>query len=376
MKVSKLELRQLQHLVIGSSILSTGGGGSPSNAMKLAREIFSLKRTPKLVDPEELKKTDIVFSPGDVGGGIDLEEESRFQRVYGTAIPTKWKKWPLEQWAPSAVKELSKYLRKNANAFLSTELGPGGMMSVLKIATIWGKPMIDGDTVGRAVPEMTMSKLYINHSKIIAGASTSHFGDVLLLERTKNLRRLEDIARSFSISAGGGVGLAIAIDGRTAKRSVIRNTATKCIDLGEKVSNSDTSDKMVKSIVDSTNARLLFVGRNIKVQKEPKRGHLIGAYLFKGTGDYKGHSFKVWFKNENHISWFDEKFSATSPDIISIFDPKLRMGVWNWDPVPKDRDLYIFGIPCDKRWRSEVGLAVLGPKAFGFYTDYKPVEKL
>ena len=40
----------------------------------------------------------------------------------------------------------------------------------------------------------------------------------------------------------------------------------------------------------------------------------------KGTGKYAGQTLKIWFKNENQISWIDEKSYVTCPDPFTVVD--------------------------------------------------------
>ena len=35
----------------------------------------------------------------------------------------------------------------------------------------------------------------------------------------------------------------------------------------------------------------------------------------------------------------------------------------------------LIGIPCDPRWRTDDGLALVGPRYFGYDVDYVPVEQ-
>ena len=196
--IRKLEVEELENLVVGATVLSSGGGGSADNALGLIRRIAKKGLVPKLVDPKSLRSNNLIFAPGDVGGGITPELEKRFEDVYKTKIPIKWKNWPWDKWSPASIVELAKYLKREPNAFLAIESGPGSFLSVIYEAAKAGKPTVDGDTVGRAVPEMTMSKLFLNNARVLASASTSHFGDVIILKHVVDFRRMEDIVRSFA----------------------------------------------------------------------------------------------------------------------------------------------------------------------------------
>jgi len=374
MKISRtLDEADLEDLVVGASILSSGGGGSVENALRTIRKISKKGLVPRLVDPAGLPSEALVFAPGDVGGGITPEEEKRFESVYKTKIPIKWKQWPWDKWSPASIGELVNYLGREPDAFLAMETGPGSFLSVIYEAAESGKPTVDGDTVGRAVPEMTMSKLYLNNARVLASASTSHFGDIIILKQIPNFRRMEDIVRSFASASGGGVGLVSAFEGSTVRRGTIPNSISRCIELGREVSHSPRKD-LLKTVLKSTDGKILFVGKVDKVESEPKLGYLFGSYLMTGTGEYRGSKLKIWFKNENHVAWKNGRPVATSPDTITVFDPEKRQGIWNWDVVPRGSELIVLGIPADNIWKTKRGLEVLGPRAFGFDIEYRPVH--
>jgi len=44
----------------------------------------------------------------------------------------------------------------------------------------------------------------------------------------------------------------------------------------------------------------------------------VGIHRLKGLREYQGHTFSVWYKNEYHLSWLDDKPFVTSPDSMII----------------------------------------------------------
>jgi DUF917 family protein len=374
-----LSFRELGHddlynLVYGATVLSTGGGGSPSAALKTVDSIFRKGLKPKIIDPKDVKIRALVFCPSDVGGGISQEEKKRFEEIYKQKIPIEWDKWPIEEWSPASVRELAKYLGRRPDVYLTTELGPGAFVGVIQQAARDGKPMVDADTVGRAVPDATMSGLSLKKAKMLGGASTSHFGDVVIWKHVKNLRRLEDLARAFSTASGGGVGMATAYNWADVKRAVVCNSVSKCIDLGSKVRRSKDPEEALNAILGFTKGKILFRGKIAERTNDSRHGHLYGEYVISGLYEYTGHRFRIWFKNENHVGWKDDRPVVSSPDIITVYDPETRQGLWNWDKVPTDHEVYVLGIPCEPMWRSKQGVKLLGPRAFGYDFQYLPVE--
>ena len=111
---------------------------------------------------------------------------------------------------------------------------------------------------------------------------------------------------------------------------------------------------------------------------EEKLSFILGYSHLKGIGDWKGHNMRIWYKNENHISWLDEKPWITSPDGINVIDPKTGWGLSNywlaeWEYGKK---VNVVGVMAEDIWRTEKGLKLLGPKHFNFDIQYRPIEEI
>jgi DUF917 family protein len=367
----RLTKEDLLDIIAGASIFSTGGGGSLQGAKHSISEIVEKGWEARVVHPRDVGDDNLVVMPADVGGGVEKEEEERFEKIYGTRIPLKWDKWPWDQWSPTSTIKLQELLKKDISAFLAGETGPGALMNPLMIACKFKKAVLDADTAGRAVPELTMSKLNLEGCSIGISVSTTHFGDIIVIKKTASYRRLEDIVRAVAAVSGGGVGLATAYKMLQIRRGLVEETYSRCKFVGKAIREAKEKAKdVVDSIIEATGGFLLFRGTISSVEKKPVKGYLIGEIcLTDGRNE-----FKIWFKNENHITWLNGKPFATSPDIITIIDSKTGEGLWNWDPYPRDRELVVIGIPAQQFWRDEKGLRVLGPTAFGFEIEYKPIE--
>ena len=58
---------QVRALVLGATILGTGGGGSPSDGLRMLNDVLKKGKTIKLVDVEEIPRDGFVVVPYDVG---------------------------------------------------------------------------------------------------------------------------------------------------------------------------------------------------------------------------------------------------------------------------------------------------------------------
>jgi DUF917 family protein len=98
----------------------------------------------------------------------------------------------------------------------------------------------------------------------------------------------------------------------------------------------------------------------------------------KGTGPYAGHTYKVFVKNENIVSWLDGEPDVMSPDLIANLDPATGDTVFaqGLGAYPLNAEVAIVAIRSSPKWRTPKGIEVLGPRAFGFDFDYVPVGSL
>jgi DUF917 family protein len=64
--------------------------------------------------------------------------------------------------------------------------------------------------------------------------------------------------------------------------------------------------------VEAMGGWILFRGRVLCKEWENRDGYMFGTTTIDGDGIHMGHTLKVWFKNENHITYLDEKPYVTS----------------------------------------------------------------
>jgi len=86
---------------------------------------------------------------------------------------------------------------------------------------------------------------------------------------------------------------------------------------------------------------------------------------------------RVWFKNENLVSWLDGKPFVTCPDSICVVDTKTGLGLSNWgNDFGSGRRVTVFGVKAHELFRTAKGLERFSPRSFGYDIKYTPVERL
>ncbi len=75
------------------------------------------------------------------------------------------------------------------------------------------------------------------------------------------------------------------------------------------------------------------------------------------------------------MSWRNSEPFVSSPDILQLIDGKTGMPLTN-NKVKEGMSVAIIAMKGRDVFRSERGLVVLSPKAFGFDIPYRPVESI
>ena len=81
----------------------------------------------------------------------------------------------------------------------------------------------------------------------------------------------------------------------------------------------------MSSVVEAGKGKHMFRGVVTKSAFETRDGFTYGDTVIRGTGKYEGHTLHVWYQNENIISWLDDAFFVTVPDLICLFDLDEKM---------------------------------------------------
>ena len=365
-----LSRQELIDFMYGAAVYGTGGGGSVDWAMGYLEDASKEGLEFKLVDPAEIPDDAIVVCPYGVGGGVREEIRERF-----SSLP----RLSDREIVSLGVEALEERLGREIYAFIPGELGAGNSFVAMYMAALTGRLAVDGDTVGRSVPEVTHSSFTVFDVPITPFVIVSPFGDVMIVTRVLNDSRAEDIDRFMAVASGGGVRVIDhPVEGKRLRETIVCGTVSKSIEVGRSIREAkETGESPVDAVVESTGGYLVFGGAIESLEREGRDGFLWGRTKVKGAGDYSGRTLEVWFKNENLISWIDGEPYVTCPDLITLLDADTADALSNWgEDVRVGREVAVIGIKTPDLWRTPGGLALLTPKYFGFDIEYRPIEEI
>jgi DUF917 family protein len=244
-----------------------------------------------------------------------------------------------------ALRKLEKFMGRKVDGLLCGEAGGINSTTPFVAAAATGLPLIDGDGMGRAFPELQMTTfgMYgVSATPMVLGDDK---GNSIVLE-TVNNRWTERLARSATVDMGGSALLAFyPMDGAAAKASTVRGTLSLCMDLGQKLRDARARhDDPVEAIREAD---------------------------IEGLDSFRGGRLRLAFQNEFLIAERDGAPLVTTPDMITLLEADTGA------PVTADSMRYgirvaALAFACTEAWRTPRGLELVGPRYFGYDLDYIP----
>lgn len=152
---------------------------------------------------------------------------------------------------------------------------------------------------------------------------------------------------------------------------------SKCLAIGKAIRKArETGADPVDAAIAVTGGWRVFEGTVTKKEWEDRDGYMFGTTEITGSGDSAGKTLKVWYKNENHVSWLNGEPWICSPDLLTLVHRESGEATTNTYIAEGDEVVGV-GMKGLEGFRSEFGLNEgSGPRYFGFDIDYVPIEDL
>jgi uncharacterized protein len=355
----------------GANFLSCCGGGDPAVQRELLYDDLDRGLTVGWVDldpdPEVLSCT-ACFS-GSIAPDAFVEPPE-----IALLAPGKERiRRPLAE----AILELERYLERDIGLLVSTEIGGINTGAILDAAANLGKPLADGDYAGRAIPELNATTPQIFGAPFLPWAFADQYGNRAVIKESASNAFAERLGKFLAQAVFGLIGSALVpVSAEEAGRMLVPGTMTECLELGRAIRVArDEGRDPVQAAADALGGWVLFRGTLTGREWTDSEGYMIGTHRITGQGAHTGHELRVWFKNENHLSWLDEKPFVTSPDILEVCDAETGEPQVN-TYLTEGQRVAVVGRKRREMFDSDVGVATLGPRHFGWDVEYFPIERL
>jgi hypothetical protein len=364
----------IDDFVLGCTFYGTGGGGSPKLGLELLHEDMNKVGEIRVSDASSIRDDAWVCTPF-LMGSIAPKTQETLDKMASVGLTKRTAM--ADRILMLSVLELQAYAHVEIEAVVPVELGGGNTPAPIDVAMTLGKKVVNGDYAGRAIPEISQITTYLADLPSHPTTYTDEWGNVSIVKTAVNYPLAEALGKMISVAAFGLVGGAgLLMKGRDMKRVVIQNTLSECFLAGQTLrkaaaAKQDPADAVAKA----TKGWVLFRGTVTKKDWQDKEGYLWGTNTIAGSANFKGHTFKIFYKNENHVTWLDDKPYVTSPDIIEVIRSDTGEPITNTN-IKEGDNVSVLGLKGREPFRSPKGLEILGPKHFGYDIKYTPIEQL
>jgi len=362
----RVRLEDVADLAKGAALLGAGGGGDPYVGALMLRQALAEKGSVQLIDVNELPDHVLAVPFASMGAPTVAVE-----------------KIPNGEDFTAALRALERRLNRRAEAILCCEIGGINALLPLILGARLGLPVVDGDGMGRAFPELQMVTYNMFGVPAAPMAMADEHSNIVMVEAPA-AQEVERLGRHVVVAMGGSAQICLyAMSGADAKRSMIRGTLSLALGLGQVIRTAKSADngphQAVLEYLRSTpyyqHCRSLFEGKCSDILRETRAGWSVGRAAIEGFGRYSGRTLEIQFQNEHLIAREGAQIRAVVPDLITVVDAATAEPI-TVEGLKYGQRVCVLGISAAPIMRSAEALAVWGPKVFGFDVPFTPVEVL
>lgn len=353
----QVTLDDIEPIALGAGILGTGGGGNPYLGALHLREVMRQNGPASIVDPFTLADDALVPMIGFIGAPT-----ASIEKIHeGNELLR-------------AVRLLEAHVGRKMDALGIAEIGGANSMGPLVASLQAGIPVVDGDAMGRAFPELPMSVFFFHANVSITPlAMVDAGGNRVVIPHTVNARWAERLARNLATSMGATAGLACCVvTGKQVKEFGIHYTLSLAHRIGQRVLQAqDAGEDVPEAIADILDGRIILRGKIADVNRRTTQGFARGTLTIESFGANPDNLY-IEFQNEFLIAYLNGEIVATVPDLICIVTDDTGEPV-STEVLRYGTRVAVLGVPAAAQLKTSAALQVVGPRAFGYDVDFAPL---
>ncbi len=355
---------RLEDLSLGAAFLATGGGGDPYISLLAAQAVLAKNGPVELIRAAELDDDAHVVSIGGVGApSVSLE---LLPSVDDPAI---------------ALAAYETLVGRPVDAVVSFEIGGGNSLIPLIAGSELGLPVVDGDGMGRALPEAQMMTFSIAGVSPTPALALDYAGNTATFQTDSTLTYERHI-RAMAAAMGGMITtVEHPMTGREVQSCVMDGTVSFSAELGRLLRErrghvhgivEPLRDLFADSIYGDVHH--LYSGKVVDVATAVVGGYDIGRAVIEPFGA-DADPLVIDIKNEYLVARTGGHVVCSVPDLICVVDFETSTPI-NAERLRFGQRVSVLGIGCPEFFRQQRALDVVAPQCFGFEHDFTPVEDL
>ncbi|MCW4385359.1 DUF917 domain-containing protein [Salinibacterium sp. SYSU T00001] len=350
-RVTSVTVDDVPALAAGAAIFGTGGGGAVYTAERGVATAITQHGPVPLLAVDDLGPDDAVIVMSGIGAptvGIEM--------------------LPSTHQVQALLDEAERVAGRRITALMAAEIGGSNGVGPVGWAARLGVAILDADGMGRAFPEATMIAMNVAGVPCEFAIMSDVVGNLAVL-KTIDLSWLERHARAITVASGGlCLGAHYLLTAETAKGAVIEGTVSTAIRVGHALLSSS---EPVAGVANELGASVLINGKVIDVARHTDGGFVRGSVTIAGTGSDRDRLQRIELQNENLVVIEDGEVIVSVPDLVTIVDGETGHAI-STEMLRFGQRVAVLAWACDPLWRTERGLELAGPKAFGYDLPYVP----
>ncbi len=362
----KITLEDVDDLARGAALLGTGGGGDPYVGSLMLRQAIEDFGPVELIDVEDTGDDDLLVPTAMMGAPTVLIE-----------------KIPNGDEVDLALEAIQAERGGKASAILCAEIGGVNALMPMILAARKRLPVVDGDGMGRAFPQLQMVTYHIFGVPAAPCVMTDEYGNAVVI-RAANTHQVEMLGRHLVVGMGGSAMISLySMRGREAKRSIVRGTLSLALGLGRairqaRVESGEPIARLLEFLRGTEyyeHSYAIFNGKIVDILRETRAGWAIGRLMVEGRGRCAGRKLEIEFQNEFLIAREGKRVRCVVPDLIAVLDESTAEPITT-EALKYGQRVAVLGMSAAPVMRSDAALAVFGPQAFGFDHPFVRIEEL
>lgn len=350
-RLERIGVDEVRAIARGAAVLGTGGGGDPHIGALMAAAAVRAHGPVDLTALEDLPDDAVVLPVAMMGAPTVMVEKIPSGDQVGRAVET-----------------LTEHLGLDVTHVACIEAGGVNSLVPVAAAAELGLPLVDGDGMGRAFPELQQVLLTLTGVRATPMAVVDEKGNRAVLDTVDN-HWAERLARSITIDMGCSAMISnYAMDGAAARRGLVPGTLSLAASVGALLEPGARGDDPAAAVAAHLGGSVVVRGKVVDVERRTTTGFARGTAVLQGSGSHEGRRLTVDFQNENLMLRDEGCVLATAPDLICCLDDATGAAITT-EALRFGHRVSVVVAPCDPRWATPEGLALAGPAAFGYPDD-------
>ncbi|GCD93212.1 DUF917 domain-containing protein [Embleya hyalina] len=333
----ELDAGLLPDFARGCAVLGSGGGGSTAVTLAGARQAVAEHGPVRVLRPADLPADAAVMTVGTVGSSPVMGE-----RLGGLGE------------ARRMVDRVTAVRGRAPVALMSSEIGgSNGCVAVTWAARV-GLPLLDADSMGRAFPRMDQNVLELAAIPATPAVLADERGRTVVVDHADG-PWLERVVRGVLNAFGGQAACAdYPLTAGQVARHAVPGSIRRALAVGAALADGVPEDP-------SPVARRVVTGKIAAIERpaDPATGILV-----EGLGRDAGRLLRIEAQTEFLAVLEDGRPVVVTPDIIALVDTRTGEAL-QVEALRYGLRVSVLALECAPAWRTEAGLRLGGPAAFG-----------